>query len=904
VAVQTKGVPPGRPLWRKAPTRLVRRPALFLALAAAALLVTVIAAAYPLFLAGTESRLLAAAITNPTFSRYGVGISYRATGVPLSASGLTQQRADDFDDIAKGSDALGPVVASAAGQSVEISGPKGTSGSALNGRMLAGDDALDHVHILSGHAGDGVFLPDFIAKSLHAVPGDHIQLQLAGHVVTVPVDGVYQALYAGATDGYWLGWYDAIHRICLDCPLPPQFLITTPSELASVMNRLEATLTDQLWVAPVRVAPPLTLNEAKNLGVYADGVERQMSSGSLASTFSCCGQYFLDEAEGMSTTTFHSAAGEVVDQVAQRTAGVQGPVRLVLFAGLAIALVVIAVAGGFSFASRPVETGMLTVRGWSPWRVGVKGTLESLIPIVVGAIVGVVLAVALVSLVGPSAPVGGEALRAALVNAGAAILTSVVIVGVVMAVGFSSAGEHRGWLARVFLWFPWEIPALIAAIAVGRRLYAGGGVITTDGIQRPSASVLLFPLAVGLAAAIVTARILAALLLRRARSRRGDGVSASWLAVRRLTTSLRISVVFFVAAVLAVSVFVGAQAVVASLRATVDAKARLFVGSDVELQGASGKIPPAHFPLPTTLVQRSLSAGFFDGDDTQEFDLVIIDPSTFASAAYWNPALSSTSIEDLVRALQTSGGDAAPILVANAAGTDPASITVGRSSTPVTVVGRALSFPGASSTNPIVVMTRDEVERSLHQEPESVSSTQSTTELWIRGPTATALADLGPAGIQADRVVTADEVKDIPLVLATVNTFVVLNILGVVALCLAVVLGVVYLQVRQRSRSLASTLSTRMGSDDAMARRSLTLELGAPLLVALVVGTLVGMFVAPTILTALDPLPEIPPAKLSVQPWEAVAAAAVLLVVATFVGGWLAARAARRISLAEVMRVG
>ena len=227
MAVQTKGVPTGRPLWRKAPTRLVRRPALFLALAAAALLVTVIAAAYPLFLAGTESRLLAAAITNPTFSRYGVGISYRATGVPLSATGLTQQRADAFDDIAKGSDALGPSSPARPASPWRSRGRRGRR-AALNGRLLAGDDALDHVHILSGHAGNGVFLPDFIAKSLHAVPGDHIQLQLAGHVVTVPVDGVYQALYAGETDGYWLGWYDAIHRICLDCPLPPQFLITTP----------------------------------------------------------------------------------------------------------------------------------------------------------------------------------------------------------------------------------------------------------------------------------------------------------------------------------------------------------------------------------------------------------------------------------------------------------------------------------------------------------------------------------------------------------------------------------------------------------------------------------------------------------------------------------------------------
>ena len=792
------------------------------------------------------------------------------------------------------------------GQPIQITGAQGTvpSNSLLNGRLFVGDDALHHVHILSGRAGDGVFLPDSIAKALDAGPGDRIQLQVAGHVVTVPVDGVYVALDAGTTDGYWLGWSDDIHATCLDCPSPPQFLITTSTRLASVMNRLNATLTDQLWVAPVRAAPPLTLVEARGLAAYADGVERQMSSGSLSSTFACCGQYFLDEAQAMSTTTYHSAASGVVTLVAQRTAGVQGPVRLVLLAGLVLALVVIAVAGGFSFASRPVETGMLTVRGWSPLRVALKGTLESLPPVVLGAAAGVGLAVMLVSVLGRSARVGGEALRGALVNTGAAALTYVVIVGLVTGIGFSSAGEHRGWLPRAFWWFPWELPALAAAIALGRRLNAGGGILTAGGIQRPAGSVLLFPLAVGLAAAIVTARIAAALLLRSARSRRGAGVSASWLAVRRLTSSLRISVVFFVAAVLAVSAFVGAQAVVGSLRATVDAKARLFVGSDVGLQGASGKLPPTHFPLPITLVQRSLAAGFFDHVDAREFDLVIIDPSTFVGAAYWNPALSSTSIQGLVQGLTASSGAATPILLANDSGADPATITVGRSSTPVTVVGHATSFPGASSTKPIVVMTRDEVVHALHQQPETVSSTQSTTELWIRGPEAAALAALGPAGIQADRIVTADEVKDIPLVQATVNTFVVFDVLGVVALCLVVVLAVVYLQVRQRARSLASTLSTRMGSNDAMSRRALTMELGAPMLVSLVVGSVVGVLVAPTILGSLDPLPAIPPAQLTVRPWEAVAAATALLVVATFVGGWLAARAARRVSLAEVMRVG
>jgi len=585
-------------LWRKAPTRLLRRPALFAALAAAALLVTVIAAAYPLFLAGTENQLLSGAIATASFTRYGVGISYRATGIPLSASALTQGRADAFHDIADGSKALGPVVASMAAQPVQITGVGGSTPaqSSLDGRLFAGDDALRHVHILSGHAGDGIFLPDFIARSLHAGPGDHVQLQIAGHVVTVPVDGVYVALNGGTSDGYWLAWSDDIYATCIDCPLPPQFLITTSARLQSVMTALQATLTDQLFVAPVREAPPLSLDEARSLAAYSDRVERQMSTGSLSSIFHCCGQFFVPA----TTTTYHSAAGEAVTLVEQRTAGVQGPVRLVLFAGLAIALVVIAVAGGFSFASRPVETGMLTVRGWSPSRVGLKGALEALLPVVVGGVLGVGLAVALVSVLGHATALHGTALSEAAMNAGEAAAASIVIVGVVVAIGFSSTGEHRGRLSRAILWFPWELPALAAAIALGRRLHAGGGILTTGGIQRPAGSVLLFPLAGGLAAAIVTARVMAALLLRSARSRRGGRVTAPWLAVRRLTTSLRVSVVFFVAAVLAVSVFVGAQAVVGSLRATVDAKARLFVGSDVELQGASGVLPPAHFPLPVT----------------------------------------------------------------------------------------------------------------------------------------------------------------------------------------------------------------------------------------------------------------------------------------------------------------
>jgi hypothetical protein len=894
VAADKTRVSAGRPLWRKAPVRLVRQPTLFAAFAAAALLVTVIVAAYPLFLAGTESQLLAAAIANPILTPYGMGISYRATNVPFS-SPLTLERQDAFTKLAAANKTLGPVITSMAAPPVQITGLGGSfTSEGLNGRLFAGDNTLRHVHVLSGHEGNGIWLPDFIANGLHARPGDRIQLHEAGQVVTVPVDGTYVALNTLTSDGYWLGWSDEINPACAACPVPPSFLLTTPSRLRELQTALRDTRADQLWVAPVRTTPPLTLDEARSLAAYADRVHLQMEHGPiLGPIFQCCGR--------TSITTFHNAADEVVTLVERRTAGVQGPVRLVMFAGLAISLVVIAVASGFSLVSRPLEVGMLTVRGWSPVRVGVKGALESVLPVVLGAAAGLVLAVALVSWVGTSARVGAVALRTAFVNASAGALTSIILVGIVVAVAFSSSGEHRGWFARAFLWFPWELLAFAAVVVLRRRLQTGGGVITSGGVERPAGSLVLFPLAAGLAVALVSARIASALLLRSARSRREDSVSACWLAVRRLATSLRVSAVFFVATALAVSVFVVGQAVVGSIRATLDTKAHLFVGSDVEV--VTGTPNPIRFPLPITLVQRDLSAGWFDTNDQDRFDLVVIDPPTFVGAAYWNPRLSSTSIQELVSRLG-GVGTATPVLLANAPTEAPTAITLGGSRIPVAVVGRASSFPGAASTRPIVVMSRAEIVRELHQQPETIPSTQSTTELWIRGPASTALAALGPAGIRAELIVTADQVMDLPLLVATINTFVVLDVLGLVALCLAIVLAVVYLQVRQRRRVLASTLSRRMEPDKGRSRRAMTLELGSQMLAALILGAVVGVLATPMILGALDPLPTIPPPPLSVRPWESIVGAAVLLAAATLAGAWLAERAARRVSLAEVMRVG
>ena len=104
------------------------------------------------------------------------------------------------------------------------------------------------------------------------------------------------------------------------------------------------------------------------------------------------------------------------------------------------------------------------------------------------------------------------------------------------------------------------------------RLQTRGGVLGTT-VERPAPTVFLFPLLLALGVAILAARLMILALSRR---RRGDRthVSAWYLAVRRLASSSRLTMVFLVAATLALAVFAASQTMVSSLRSTVDAERR------------------------------------------------------------------------------------------------------------------------------------------------------------------------------------------------------------------------------------------------------------------------------------------------------------------------------------------
>lgn len=904
-------MPPWRsnPVWRQAPTVLLRFRSLFAALAVGTFLVTVVAAAYPLFLSASENELLASAIDDATVSPYGIGIAHRSTEVGLRERApdgdglLWERRGDAFASVADGNDSLGPVELAIFGGVVtvtDLGGAPPPSG-VVEGRLFAGTDAIAHVEVIAGEEGPGVWLPDIIATPLAAEPGDEVVLHSGAQRQHVLVDGIYTSLYTQPRQGYWRLWNEEIYPCPgVFCFPPPQFIVAEAEQLLDLSTALGVRRATFAWQAPAITEPPITLEDASELAAFSDRfLERASPGGDLYEVLRCCGRWF--SRHGASEITITQNAGLVVHEVRQRSAAVQGPMLVLVVAGLAIALAAVAAGGVFSVVGRRVEVGVLTIRGWGPLGFGTKASLEALLPAAIGGVLGWVTATSLITWAGPVALASAAARAKSIVAALAGTLASIAIVGVVSAVAFVARHEHRHRFTRIVAAVPWEIAAFAIAWMMAGRL-AEGGVVESGGIERPEPAVFLLPLMVALGAGILAARV-TRLVVRRAARSGGAGATAPWLAIRRLRAGPALTSLFVVAGILTLAVSSAALATVASLRATVEAKARIFVGSEVQVQVASDATPAPDFPYPVSRVTRFRQAGSLD-DAEASYDLLVIEPDDFASAAYWNDAFSADPLPVLLERLSAPVDDGVPIVVANGGGATPDMASIGQVDVPVTVVGTAVTFPGTSSdSRPLVVMDAAALAAAFRGRPDPLATPRAITEIWVDGPAAEVQQRIDELGVLPQLVLSAEEVEDIPFIAAAVQTFLVLQVLALSAVVLVVVVGVVYLHAKQRSRVVATTLSDRMGMPRHTMRAASIAELGAMLLVSFLVGTIVGVLSASIVVPSIDPLPTIPPAPLIVTPIVAVVVTAVCLVVASVVGGAIADRGARHRSTAEVMRV-
>jgi putative ABC transport system permease protein len=353
---------------------------------------------------------------------------------------------------------------------------------------------------------------------------------------------------------------------------------------------------------------------------------------------------------------------------------------------------------------------------------------------------------------------------------------------------------------------------------------------------------------------------------------------------------------------ISLGILVQGQGLVSSLETTVEAKAKVFLGSDVQGRVDYQTPVPESFPMPMTRVVRRLQAGSFQPAGGT-FDLLAIDSSTFARAAYWNDDFAEEPLQEIVDKLDDPGAPRVPVVLSGGSDRDPAFILIDRQEVPVDVVARTDAFPGMSSLRPLVVVDEAALLGALTLPANPFNVPSASTELWVRGDETAATHALAALEFPPTLVLTASEIEDIPYIAAVVDTFVVLNALGLAAAVLVIAAMLMYLQSRQRSQLVSYGLSLRMGMTHEAHRRSLVAELGTMLCSSYTMAVVLALVAVMLMMPMLDPLEAIPPGPLFVSPTVLVTVALGVLAVVTWLGGWLANRRARRLDLGEVMRL-
>jgi hypothetical protein len=907
------------PLWSRAPWALVRYPGLALAVCLGTLLLAVVAVAYPLFVSASGGNLVSAAVNQDSITRWGAGISFSYDKLsfdrrpPIRAGNIFFPAPPDLDSAPQheridelfrhafaGNVLFDETFSSALGPAVGITHPDGSDRKIL-GRLFAGSDPLAHVEILSGSEGLGVWLPDIIAGPLHVQPGDSIVIQHGGGSTEQTVDGIYRSLYPRVQTGYWRVWNDQIHRsFCPDplgCSPLPQFVLVDADVFEPLSRSLGIEQVTFSWQAPLAKAH-LTLAEAQEVAELSHRFVTDISRGAHARFFECCGEKFRP----LRSTSVTSNISLLVRDADRRLALLEGPGRVVQSAGLVVALVVIGATGLFGAAARRSEMELLFARGARPLEVAARSCLEATPPSVAGGILGIGLAYLLVRFAGPPGPIEAAALRASLALTAAAIGGSIGLIGAVATVRYLHQSESRRAWMRTLSVIPWEVGLLLVAFLAWRDLRGGGALVQDPalGIQRPSLLIIALPLLLLAAAGLIGARLFSA-SARWMRGRSGAFPPSAYLAVHRLAGGRLLALALVAGSALALGVFVQSQTLVRSLETTVHAKARVYVGSDVQLRVDYQSQTPRGLDVPLTRVVRYPAAGVLSSGGT--FDLLAVDHATFSYAAYWNDAFSGTPVAEIARRLGAPSGSSIPVVLAGQAPSAVTSIELARVVVPVREVAPAAAFPGMTSLRPLVVVDEQALLSWFEGQPNPLNSTSASTEFWLKGDEASIRRAVASSGYLPDLVLTASEVEDIPYVTALVDTFAVLNAIGLAAALLVIAGMLMYLQARERSQIVSYGLSLRMGMTHGAHRRALAYELGAMLGASYLVGVFLAITASLLIVPMLDPLGAIPPSPLFVTPSRTIGAALSLLAVAALAGAWIANQRVRSIDFGEAMRV-
>ncbi|MFC0541139.1 hypothetical protein [Kutzneria chonburiensis] len=716
------------------------------------------------------------------------------------------------------------------------------------------DDAMRNLHAVQGGATSGMWLAQSPAQDAHLGLGE-----LSSGLP--PVTAIYADLEE-PVPAFWCSEVANVvyNKLAGDGGSATTEFLPTLADVTNFGERLDVSVR-------FPVTAPRTIAEARDLAARTDRL-----AAALRTKFA---------ADGL--TAYAPVRQPFVSSLAEAEKAQRNVIAFVLpltAISLLVGLVGVgAMAAQWCQRRQPVLR-LLWARGSSPLALGAKALLELAGPLVVGAVVGLVVARAALPWYAPVASL----------DPGTTTWAALVVLGVVLAAGavltataawrthrmFQAQARRR--IPRVLRLIPFELPVAVAAVFSGLSLTRS--VPSTGGVTPPlDAFALAFPVLVVVVIAGIAAR-LGRLLLTWSHRLSVWSLPSVQLAVRRLAAASTAATGVLLVGVLAVGTLAVGNSVNRAEQDALASKSGNLVGGNTSVQ-ISTSFGQSKQPLPATVGAHATVVGVVDRGAS---NMVAVDPDTFANGAWIEPSRRAELL-DLVAKL----GHGAAIAVGGAKTGSGISIP---GFTPLHTVGTLPVFPGMPN-NIGYVTARSDI---------TTASEINSFFVWSSEDAPAVLKALGDAHIDHIAYKTTELALDALPFYTVAWTFGYIASVGALLAVIAAASLLLAVGARRRQTALSGALATRMGLRPITLITSHLLEFGAVAGAVLLAGVTVGLVVAAFSVPRLDPAPWLRPVSVLPDSVMFVVIAVVIAAAVVAAAGWIAVRGVRTARVGELIR--
>ncbi|HEY7222040.1 MAG TPA: FtsX-like permease family protein [Micromonosporaceae bacterium] len=756
-------------------------------------------------------------------------------------------------------------------------------------------DSPEHLQVVDGTGGAGVWVPDVYAEFAGITVGDEMTIaRIKGGepTVTLPVVAIYRSLRDQPDQPWWCDLRGVYDLPAGNNPAPETLFIDEPAFLSLPSEFLGPSFGGVgSGTARHRIAFPLT-----DLGLDIDQARRMVDGFNAARP--ALAEPTDDDIYGQDNGVFVSSSMPSITGRADLVrASLLHPVAPIAATGALVGLVVVGAAAAYWVRRRQRELTMLAARGVGAGALAVKGVLEAAPALLVGTIAGWAGAWFLVSRAGPDPVISAEAAPGAAIAAAVTLALEIAVVLVVS--GLTSRGLADQVRARrhirVLRLLPYEVLLLVAAPLAWGWLGDERKSVGTDPalgvVVHVPGRLLVVPILVVGGLTILVARF-TVLVLRSRRATSTSSGAARFLAGRRITRQAVLVALLASATSMPVALASFGSTVTDSVRTTIADEARLYAGTDVVLTLRSpAEIPPSLAGRATSVVRWGSAR--LGGVVT---DLLGVDPDTFERVAYWNTSLGGESMHDLLAPLRAGSQSQIPTIVAS--GKVPAGVQKANWGSRDVLGGTVRvvntpALPAQYGGYPVALVP-------LSGTTDLASYGQA--QLWVRGERSEVLAAAAAANLPVTRVLAAADLYANTLWEPLTYTFDYLTALSLLTGVVTLVGLLLYLESQAPQRRRAFVLLRRMGMSPGSHRRALLGELALPLLGGLVGGIAVAAGLTAALQSTFDINPDTLPDTVIAVPYNVLGAICTMTVVVGLAAVIYAQSRIGRANPSEVLR--